>query len=91
MIETPQDDMPLKQLELIPMPPDWKSHWKGMPEFAQGQQREYAKIIVRFRSQQDLDEFCKLIGQKLNKNSQCTWHPELRPDKTVTRKYVDEP
>lgn len=69
---------------------EWQKEWKGMPEFVQGKQREYAKIIVRFRNQQDLDDFARLIGQKLNQNSQCTWHPELRPDKSTVKKYVSE-
>jgi hypothetical protein len=62
-----------------------------MPEFVQEQKREYAKIVVRFRSQQDLDDFAKLIGQRLNKNSQATWHPELRPGELQgDYVYVDE-
>lgn len=69
---------------------EWQREWKGMPEFEQGKQREYAKIIVRFRNEEDLQEFARLIGQKLNRNSQCTWHPELRPDKSTVKKYVSE-
>jgi hypothetical protein len=71
--------------------PEWQKEWKGMPEFVQLKQREYAKLIVRFRNQQDLDDFARLIGQKLNPNSQCTWHPELRPDKSSVKKYICEP
>lgn len=70
--------------------PDWQKEWEGMPEYVQGKQREYAKIIVRFRNEQDLQDFARLIGQKLNRNSQCTWHPELRPDKSTVKKYVSE-
>lgn len=71
----------------------WRSEWVGMPEFVQERQREYAKITVRFRCQADLDDFARLIGQRLNARSQCTWHPELPPvgsSPTVLR-YVNEP
>lgn len=68
----------------------WKDEWKNMPEFIQEKQREYAKITVRFRNQQDLDEFAKLIGQKLNRKSQCTWHPELKLNKATEKRYVDD-
>lgn len=73
--------------------PDWKKEWVGMPEFVQEKQRPYAQIIVRFRNQSDLDEFCRLIGQTLNRNSQCTWHPELARGELGNsgKKYVDEP
>ena len=53
-------------------------HWQGMPEFIQEQKHEYCKLVVRFRNEDDLQDFAKLIGQKLNKKSQATWHPELK-------------
>lgn len=59
--------------------PDWGEHWQGMPEYRQVKVRPYAQIMVRFRCQADLDDFCLRIGQTLNPNSQCTWHPELPP------------
>jgi hypothetical protein len=75
---------------LFDVPEGWEEHWKGMPEFVQAKQRPYAKIIVRFRNQEDLEDFGRLIGQKLNRNSQCTWHPELRQPRS-RRRYVSEP
>ena len=39
--------------------------WVDMPEFVQEKQEPYAKIIVRFDSEEDLQEFSKLIGQPL--------------------------
>lgn len=68
----------------------WKREWQGMPEFEQCKQREYAKIIVRFRNEEDLRAFAKAIGQRLNRNSQCTWFPELVINRSVTKKYVNE-
>lgn len=53
----------------------WEEEWKDMPEFVQGKQRPYAQIIVRFDSEDDLQEFAKLIGQKLNKKTKSIWHP----------------
>jgi hypothetical protein len=70
----------------------WEEHWGGMPEFIQKQQRPFAQLIVRFRNQEDLDDFARLIGQTLNRNSQCTWHPELRRGElgNTGKHYVDE-
>ena len=69
---------------------EWQKEWKGMPEFVQGKQREYAKIIVRFRNEGDLQEFAKLIGQKLNQQSKSIWHPALLRNKNTVTKYVSE-
>ncbi len=72
---------------LFDIPSDWQEQWRGMPEFVQERQREYAKIIVRFKTKEDLEDFARLIGQRLNRKSQCTWHPD--PVKAVRRKYVN--
>ena len=56
----------------------WDEHWRGMPEFNQPEKEPFAIITVRFRNQEDLDDFAKRLGQELNRNSQSTWHPELR-------------
>lgn len=53
----------------------WQEEWKDMPEFEQEKQRPYAQIIVRFESEQDLQDFANLIGQKLNKKTKSIWHP----------------
>jgi len=70
----------------------WEEHWQGMPEFVQDRQRPFAELTVRFRSQEDLDDFANLIGQKLNRKSQCTWHPELKRGELGNsgKCYVDE-
>ena len=79
------------QKPLFDAPPSWAENWQGMPEFKQETKREYAKIVFRFRSQEDLDAFAKLINQTLNRNSQATWYPELgRGELQGHMKYVDE-
>lgn len=56
-------------------PKEWMEHWESMPEFTQEKQEPFAKIIVRFNSQADLDDFAKLIGQKLTPKTKSIWHP----------------
>lgn len=58
------------------MPADWMSHWLAMPEFVQTKQaEEFAKIVVRFKDQESLDDFARLIGQKLTPKTKSIWHP----------------
>lgn len=64
--------------------------WKNMPEFVQDKQEPFAKIIVRFNSQEDLDEFSKLIGQKLTPKTKSIWHPQLVRGINSAKRYVDE-
>ena len=49
--------------------------WTGMPEFIQEKKEPYAKIIFRFEGEEDLQEFAKMIGQKLTKKTKSSWHP----------------
>ena len=53
----------------------WKDHWKDMPEFLQEKKEPFAKIIIRFDTEEDLMEFGKIIGQKLTKKTKSIWHP----------------
>lgn len=67
----------------------WKKEWQGMPEFIQEKKEEYAKIIFRFDNEEDLQNFAKLIGQKLTKNTKSAWHPQLIRGVDSNKRYVD--
>lgn len=54
---------------------NWKEHWKDMPEFEQEKQEPFSKINVRFETEEDLNEFAELIGQKLTPKTKAIWHP----------------
>jgi hypothetical protein len=56
-------------------PPDWQKHWQDMPEFVQDKKEPFAKIIIRFETEEDLNNFAQLIGQKLTKKTKSIWHP----------------
>lgn len=69
---------------------NWKEEWKGMPEFKQEKKEPYSKIIVRFKTKEDLDEFAKLISQKLTDKTKSIWHPKLERGLDSYKRYVDE-
>lgn len=73
-----------------PVDESWKKEWKRMPEFVQEKQRPYAQIIFRFETEADLNEFAKLIDQKLTSKTKSAWYPH-RPHVTMTRgRWGDE-
>ena len=53
----------------------YDEHWQDMPEFNQERQKPFSKIIVRIASQEDLDSFAKLIGQRLTPKTKSIWYP----------------
>ena len=70
--------------------PEWKQHWKGMPEFIQDKQTPYAKIIFRFENENDLQEFSKLINQKLTNKTKSAWYPFKSHFGLVKKEWKDE-
>lgn len=73
-----------------PIDPDWKKEWQDMPEFVQDKQDCYAKIIIRFDNENDLQEFAKLINQKLTKKTKSIWHPFKSHWGATKKIWVDE-
>ena len=52
--------------------------WEGMPEFIQEKKEDcYRKITIRFRNEDDYQEFSKLIGQNLTERTKSVWYPKL--------------
>lgn len=82
--------MNLFEQEEIVKCPDWKNEWKDMPEFVQDKKEPYAKIIIRFDSDEDLQNFAKLIGQKLNKKTKSIWFPFKSHWGATKKEYRDE-
>ena len=68
----------MKQQTLIPdlkFKEPWEDEWQGMPEFIQESQEPFACINFRFETVNDLQEFSKLIGQKLTRKTKSAWYP----------------
>lgn len=54
---------------------NWVAEWIGMPEFIQEKQEPFSKITIRFETEKDLQEFAKLIQQKLTPKTKSIWFP----------------
>lgn len=67
-----------------------EKEWLGMPEFKQEKKEPYAKLIVRFDNEEDLQEFAQMINQKLNKKSKSIWHPKLIRGINSKKRYSNE-
>lgn len=65
-----------------------QDEWNEMPEFVQPKQEPYAKIIVRFETEQDLKDFSVLVNQMLTKKTKSMWYPELVRGKNASKRYI---
>ena len=59
--------------------------WEGMPEFEQKDLSAFQSIHVHFRTQEDIDIFAELIGQKIGEKTRALWYPEA--DKINMKDY----
>ena len=50
----------------------------------------YAKITVRIRDQEDLDEFIKLMGQTITPKTKAIWYPALDKKRNSLLRWMDE-
>jgi len=56
---------------------DPQEEWnKGMPEFEQEDRMAYRTVKVHFKTDDDVAEFAKIIGQQLTEHTKYVWHPQ---------------
>lgn len=68
----------------------WRKEWKDMPEFNQEKQKPFTQIIVRFETKEDLEEFSKMVGSKLTKQTKSIWYPYRHHMNIKSLGWVDE-
>jgi len=64
--------------------------WKDMPEFVQEDLSPYRVINVRFRNQEDVEEFEKLMQQSISLKQKTIWFPKMEFRRTSHLRYVNE-
>jgi len=64
--------------------------WQGMPEFVQESQKPYQTLTIRFDSEEAVQEFSELIGQKLTNNTKSIWHPKLIRGQHSHKRYTTD-
>lgn len=68
----------------------WREHWKNMPEFIQEDLQPHQSIIVHFENREDMDNFSKLINQKLTYKTKSVWYPEAEIGKIANKRYIQD-
>lgn len=66
---------------------DPAKHWAGMPEFDQQDKSAFRSIPVHFKDQAGVDDFAKLIGQKITDKTRFVWFPEIEIETYADKRY----
>ena len=68
----------------------WEEEWQDMPEYEQEDMNPHRTIKVHFRTQNDLDKFSLIFGQKINPKNNSYWFPKLIRRIASDKRYEDE-
>ena len=72
---------------LMMMNNPWE-HWIGMPDFEQEKLKPFAMVNMRFETEEDLIEFCKVTGLTLTGKTKSAWYPKKEPSDTGMKRWV---
>ena len=59
---------------------DPRGEWQGMPEFEHGP-KGIRSIIVHFKTPEAVQEFARLLDQKITDQTRYVWHPAVEPER----------
>jgi hypothetical protein len=79
-----------EQQSLFDLPEPWEEHWQGMPEYNQTKLAPIRTIKINFLTQEDLDAFAALIGQKIHAGYENYWFPKLNIKTHSKDRYEDD-
>lgn len=78
-----------QQQPLIVVKEWWEQYWQGMPEFIQEDQSPAQTVYVHFERWEDVEEFSRLVGQRITPLTRAIWYPEAEIGVTRSKRYVD--
>jgi hypothetical protein len=82
-----------QQEVLFDVPPPWKEHWVGMPEFKQRDLMPWDTILVHFRNREDRNAFAKLVDQRIGdpsgRQARFIWYPKAEIGQFAGKAWVD--
>jgi len=67
----------------------WEEEWQNMPEYSNKEIEPYKTIKIHFKTEQDYDNFSKLIDQNLTEKTKSVWYPELVKGINSKLRYTD--
>lgn len=70
---------------------DIDEHWQGMPEYvAKDIESGYRSVTVEFSNEDDFNDFCERIDQKIPKHVKRIMHPKREQGQSLLNCWVDE-
>ena len=68
----------------------WEEYWQDMPEYVHQNLKPERTLYLHFETEEDVQAFAELIGQRISPYTKYVWYPELKLDKTACKKWVED-
>lgn len=69
---------------------DANEEWTGMPEFDQQDKEALQKIVLNFKTREDVEAFAKLIEQPISEKTRSLWYPKVEIERLMDKRYRRE-
>lgn len=66
-----------------------RNEWRGMPDFEHEDLTSYRRIVVHFKTEEDIAEFAKRIDQKVGDKTRSLWFPPDDIGRIADKRYGD--
>jgi len=76
-----------KQIKLFDDETFWDKEWVDMPSFSMKPEIPLHTIKLHFKTDEDMVEFSRLIGQEVKKSKENYWFPKLNRCAVSSKKY----
>lgn len=67
---------------------EWE--WANMPDYNSNKGGGIQVLIVHFETQADVDEFAKLVDQKISSKTKAIWYPAKPRENMIKWVYINE-
>jgi len=62
---------------------DWKSEWKDMPDYSQGDKKAVKRVVINFETVEDMEEFNKITGLSVTMKTKGVFYPQKEYKKII--------
>lgn len=69
---------------------DWKKYWVGMPEYNDGKEKKFKSLTVHFLTEDDFNEFVKLMNQTITDKTKFIYYPAREKDANSLNRWIEE-
>jgi ParB family transcriptional regulator, chromosome partitioning protein len=68
---------------------DADSEWVGMPDYDNQDKTAFRSLIVHFKDNGAVQEFCEVTNQRLSDKTKYIWFPVIEIESEVNKKYIN--